>query len=255
MCSRTIALFVFPPTLALCGESVRSEANSKIGLPAFQHLNEERPPACASFRSFDAVQTAGVCGVGIFTIKDFSFEGEGLKPAAVSIFAASTGNRVRFDHSTSPAEWSATGANFTIRYTVDPPPEILDGFEASLETNSLLGARMFFRAQQAPRGVRVDFQICPGASVAHCPPSQVRRFTLDSVTPSAAVRFPHPTAIVGVEQHVRAEPGAGCTGVSSRVTVGTSQSGGAAIFFVGALTLFGAIWARKTRDRGVPAGR
>ena len=95
------------------------------------------------------------CGIGVFTVKDFSYLNEGVTiPASmitVQPFAGPEGPSLRFS-STAFSVVAGQKAVLTLGYNIDPPPIIIRGFEEE----------MFAETPVPPGLVRIDTALCVG---------------------------------------------------------------------------------------------
>ncbi|MFN7923682.1 MAG: hypothetical protein U0Q16_26505 [Bryobacteraceae bacterium] len=180
---------------------------------------------CSQLETFAAMQQAQVCAVGDFTAKDFAFSGPVGVPGALtasSVFPSPgvSAGKVSFGIQGNFQGVLPSGATvYTLGYTIDPPPEILDGFEASLSFDN------FFAFDPSPGspialadpGVTVTFAICAGGSLGPACPD-FHQLVLTSVNPTGLIVFGRPTNFVNVSELITIDPGASFSGTSADVT-------------------------------------
>lgn len=154
------------------------------------------PPTCATLSTFQQVISAGGCDLGLgFTLKGASFGASttGGEIGATQVnFSASFNSGIIGVGLSGPFN-TTTGQNhtYTIRYVVDPPPDIISGFDSDVDFGSTTNAL----TTQAGSG-SMNVALCSGATFTDTPPisafcpSTFNTLVLNPSNPSAGVTFP-----------------------------------------------------------------
>ncbi len=156
------------------------------------------PPACSSLSTLIQIVDGSTCTLGDgFILKNGSFSssstGNEVLPGQINFSASYLAGVISIGLSGPFQTVLGETHTYNIGFLIDPPPEILNGFESDVDWGSTTNAL----STQAGTGL-LGIDLCAGASFLRtgCPANQ-RTYSSSPATPRGGATFP-PTNIVDV---------------------------------------------------------
>lgn len=169
-----------------------------LGFAALGSAQIVIPPACSSFTTLIQILDGNTCTLGDqFVLKNGNFSssatGNELLPGQINFSASYLAGVISIGLSGPFQTALGETHTYTIGFLVDPPPEVLNGFESDVDWGSTSNAL----ATQAGTGL-LGIDLCAGAAFTRtgCPGNQ-RTYSSNPGNPRGGATFP-PTNIVDV---------------------------------------------------------
>lgn len=214
------------------------------------------PVPCASLPSFGDLLEAGECATGIFTVKnpDFDISGGKADPLEIGLDIPEFDGTISIGLSGPFLSFFANEPTiYQFALTVDPPPDVLFGFEASFEDFEQFGAQRSQAEIQAPGDgdIQLLFNLCAGGTFTgnNICSGDAYELLLDNTGPrSGRVLFRRPTNLVDIRMIFTLRNLASFDGIQTGVNTPMPEPG-TMILIGSALLAFGLMHKRLPRYR------